>query len=254
MVAPLASVTTALRVLKSFDANHREWGVSEMARHLGIGKSTAHRVLATMVEERILAQDPESGRYRLGLAIFDLGGAIATRYDLHEAVLAPMSELRQRSGQTIQVAVLDGREVVYVERLDAPDTTRTFLALGRRHHAHCTATGKVLLAYLPEKELVRLLKGWEFAVQTPHTITDADRLRTVLKTVRDRGFAENWHESRLGVVSIGAPVHSRDGRVVAALSLAGPEERIAPYRREFALATMETAAVASRRLGFRGAA
>jgi IclR family transcriptional regulator, KDG regulon repressor len=253
VVAPLSSVTNALRVLKSYDANHREWGVSEMARHIGVGKSTAHRLLATMTEERILEQDAETGRYRLGLAVFDLVGAVSTRYDLHEAVLAPMTELRQRSGETVQVAVLDGREVVYIERLDGPNTMRMFMEIGRRNSAHCTATGKVLLAYLPEKQLDLALKGWTLAGVTPHTITDMKKFRVALKTVREQGYAENWGESEPGVVSIGAPIFARDGHVVAALSVAGSTDRIEPYRREFTHATIETAAKASRRLGFRGA-
>lgn len=253
MVAPLTSVTNALRVLKSFDAHHREWGVSDMARHLNLGKSTAHRLLATMAEERILEQDQSSGKYRLGLAVFDLVGAVSSRYDLHEAVMTPMSELRQRSGETVQVAVLDGREVVYIERLDSPNTLRMFLEIGRRNHAHSTATGKVLLAFLPEKDLERTLSGWVLPALTQHTITDLKKLRSALRAVREQGFSENWNESEIGVVSIGAPIHARDGHVVAALSIAGPLERIEPYRREFAHATKETAAKASRRLGYRGA-
>ncbi len=251
VVAPLSSVTNALRVLKSYDVHHREWGVSELARHLDIGKSTAHRLLATMTEERILEQDAETGRYRLGIAIVDLAGAVATQYDLHEAVLTPMTELRQRSGETVQVAVLDGREVVYVERLDSPNTLRTFLEVGRRNHAHCTATGKALLSCLPERVLEKTLNGWVLAPVTPHTIINIKQFRLVLKDARENGYAENWHESEVGVVSIGAPIHARDGHVVAALSIAGPSERIEPYRREFAHATMETAAKASRRLGYR---
>ncbi len=254
MVAPLSSVANSMRVLKAFDAHHREWGVTDLARHLKLGKSTAHRLLATMAEERVLEQDVETGKYRLGLAVFDLAGAVSLRYDLHEAVLTPLSELRQRSGETVQVAVLDGREVVYIERLDSPNTLRMFLEVGRRNHAHCTSTGKVLLASLPEKVLDRTLNGWELAKITPHTICDVKALRAELRQVRDQGFGENWSESEIGVVSIGAPIHARDGHVVAALSLAGPKERIEPYRREYAHATMETAAKASRRLGYRGAA
>jgi IclR family transcriptional regulator, KDG regulon repressor len=253
MVAPLASVANALRVLKAFDSHHREWGVTDLARHLTISKSTAHRLLATMVSERVLEQDPESGRYRLGLAIFDLVGAVAKRYDLHEAVLTPMSELRKLSGETVQVAVLDGREVVYIERLDSPDTLRRFMEIGRRNHAHSTATGKVLLAYLPELTLTRTMKGWSLHPLTTRTIVDLDELRRELQHVKVQGFAENWHESEVGMVSIGAPVRGADGTVVAALSIAGPVERIEPKRREFTLATVETAARASRRLGHKGA-
>ena len=105
--------------MKAFTPTEREWGVTDLARRLGIAKSTAHRLLATLTDEGLLEQDPSTGRYRLGLVVFDLAAA-AQSVDLHEAVLSPMTELRNRTGETVQVAVLDGREVVYVERLDSP--------------------------------------------------------------------------------------------------------------------------------------
>ena len=148
--ATLGSVANAARVLKSFTPTDREWGVSDLARHLDIAKSTAHRLLATLTDEGLLEQDPATGRYRFGLAVFDLAAA-AQSVDLHEAVMAPMTELRNRTGETVQVAVLDGREVVYVERLDSPNTLRLFLEVGRRNSAHTTGCGKALLAFAPAR-------------------------------------------------------------------------------------------------------
>ncbi len=248
----LSSVATAMRVLRSFTAAHREWGVSDLSRHLGIGKSTAHRLLATMVEERVLEQDGRSGRYRLGLAVLDLAAAVPTQFGLHEAVMSPMSDLRNHSGETTHVAVLDGRQVVYVERLDSPHTLRMFLEIGRRNHAHSTGTGKVLLAYLPPGRLEALLAGWELARLTPHTITDHRTLRNELEMIRSRGWAENRHESELGVVSFGAPLRSATGEVIAALSVAGPTDRMDLNAPTMVQALLETAGLVSRRLGWGG--
>jgi DNA-binding IclR family transcriptional regulator len=251
MVAPLTSVTNALRVLKSFTSTEREWGVTELARHLGVSKSSTHRLLATMLEERVLEQNPETGRYRLGLAVIELAEAVPTRYDLHEALLTPMSELRARTGETVQVAVLDGREVVFIERLDSHETLKLFREVGRRHHAHCTSTGKTLLAFLPATVLARTLRGWTLPPITPRTITSLPTLRAELRAVRERGYAENREESETGVVSIAAPVHGRDGRVLAALSVVGPTERIDARHLQIVHATIESAALISRRLGHR---
>lgn len=251
MVAQLRSVTSAMRVLKAFDAQHREWGVSALAKQLSMSTSVVHRILSTMVEERVLEQDAETGRYRLGLSVFDLVGAVPMRYDLHEAVLKPMADLRSGTGETVHVAVLDHREVVYIERLDGPNTMRMFLERGQRSHAHATATGKVLLAFLAAAERERIFDGWELVPVTPHTCTDPVRLRSELRAVRDRGYSENWHESEVGVISIGAPIRRGDGRVIAALSIAGPVERIEPLHQQFVEATVHTAAVCSRRLGLR---
>jgi IclR family transcriptional regulator, KDG regulon repressor len=248
MAAPLSSVTNAVRILKSFNAIDREWGVTDMARHLGLSKSSTHRLLSTMAYEELLGQDPESGKYYLGLALVDLAASVPAQQLLHEAVLAPMNELRNRSGETVHVAVLSQRKVVYVERLDSPNTMKMFLARGRCIHAHATSTGKVLLAYLPARLLERTLTGWELEAVTPHTITDMEVLRAELVTIRARGYAENRHEAEVGVVGAAAPIRNRAGTVVAALGIAGPAEHIDPHRLQFAQVTMRAAALASARL------
>lgn len=250
----LTSVSNAVRVLKSFTTTQREWGVSDLARSLGLGKSTVHRLMATLCEEGMLEQDPMTGRYRLGLVAFDLAAAVPRRYDLHEAVLSPLTELRNRTGETVQVAVLDGREVVYIERLDSPHTLRMFLEVGRRNSAHSTATGKVLLAHLPQARLDHLLRGWRLTTVTEHSITDHEALRRALRDVRRQGYAENRNESEVGVISYAAPIRDATGSVVAAVSVAGPAERLGDLALPMVQAVMETGAQASRRMGHRAVA
>jgi len=249
--ATLGSVANAARVMKAFTTGQREWGVTDLARRLGIAKSTAHRLLATLTDEGLLEQDPLTGRYRLGLIIFDLAAA-AQSVDLHEAVLSPMTELRNRTGETVQVAVLDGREVVYVERLDSPHTLRLFLEIGRRNSAHSTGCGKALLASLPPDQLDRTLRNWRLAAKTTYTITDLNVLRKDLNEARRRGYAVNRRESEVGVISVAAPIRDATGRSAAAISVAGPIDRLEPDELRVAQATMETAALISRRLGYRG--
>jgi DNA-binding IclR family transcriptional regulator len=247
----LSSVRNAARLLMQFSAKDREFGVSDLARRLGLGKSTVHRLLVTLASEHLVEQDPDTGRYRLGLAVYDLGAAVATGLDLHEAVMPSMEQLRAATGETVQVAVLDGREVVYIERLDSPNTLRLFLEVGRRNWAHCTGTGKLLLAYLSPDELDALLEGWELPRITEHTITDPERLREELKEIRSRGYAQNREESEIGVVSLSGPIRDATGRIRAALSVAGPTPRMDPLLDRIILAIQEMAAEASRRLGWK---
>ena len=244
----LSSVGNAARMLKQFSSSRRDLGVTELATRLGLGKSTVHRLLATLVEERFVEQDLQTGRYRLGLAAFELGAAASSPTDLHQAVLMPMSVLRIRTGETVQTAVLDGRQVVYVERLESPNTLRLFLEVGTRNDAHSTGTGKCLLAYLDNTQLDRLLHGWDLPAKTPHTITDPQRLRQALKEIRARGWADNRHESEVGVISVAAPVRDGAKRVVAALSVAGPAERMEERLPLITQAVVEAAATASRRV------
>jgi len=250
----LDSVRNAARLLKQFSYRERELGVSELARRLGLGKSTAHRLVATLAAEHLLEQNRETGKYRLGLAIYDLGASVSAHFALHEAALPSMAHLRNTTGETVHLAVLDGREVVYIDRLDSPDSVRMFLEVGRRNWAHCTATGKVLLAHVPEDRLDRLLAGWELKDRTPYTITDHHLLRDELREVRRTGWAQNRRESVVGSLSVGAPVRNAMGDVVAAMSVAGPARRMDPAMDRITMELLEAAAAASRRMGHRKAA
>ena len=149
----LSSVRNAARLLKEFGGPDRELGVTELSRRLGIGKSTAHRLLNTLAEERLLEQDPDTGLYRLALTMHELGASVQAATDLHTAASPVLDQLRNMTKETIQVAVLDGRHVVYIERRESPQTIRLFGRVGHRNHAYCTSTGKVLLAFLPPAEL-----------------------------------------------------------------------------------------------------
>lgn len=248
----LSSVRNAARLLKAFTASTSTWGVSDLARHLDLSKSTVHRILSTLADEGMLEQDAESGRYRLGLAMFDLAAAVPTQRDLHEAALSPMTDLRNRTGETVQVGVLDGRQVVYVERLDSPNTLRFFVELGRRNDAHCTGSGKALLAFTSPEHRDRILKDWRLEARTEQTITKMSLLRKELETIRRTGYAENRHESEVGVVSIAAPIRDSSGTTIAAVSVAGPAERMDPDNSRISEAVTSTAGLISRRLGYRG--
>lgn len=246
----LSSVANAARVLKSFSPQQPTVGVTELAERLELSTSTVHRLLSTLADEGVLEQDAESGRYRFGLSVLDMAAAMPTQRPLHEAVLVSMTELRSRTGETVQVGVLDGRQVVYVERLDSPNTLRVFTELGRRADAHCNSSGKALLAFLPSAERDRLLSGWVLPARTEHTITSVAELRRHLQVIRRRGYAENREESEPGVVSVAAPIRDGTGRAVASLSLAGPSERMDQNRRAYADAVMALARTVSTQMGW----
>ncbi len=244
----LTSVRNAARLLKEFSRTDRELGVSELARRLDLATSTVHRLLATLTAEKLLERAP--GGYRLGLALFDLGASVASHLDLHEAAMPVMATLRHSTGETVQLAVLDGLESVYIDRLESPHTVRIFSRVGTRLPATTTSTGKVLLAALPRDELDARLRAWTPRRITPFTIVDEGTLRTRLRAIGEQGWAENREESRVGVMSIGAPVRGSDGEVLAALSVAAPTDRSGPAQhRRTRRAVVEAAAVISRRLG-----
>lgn len=249
--ATVHSVRHALRLLCAFDTAESELGVSELARRLGLSKSTVHRLLATLRDEGFVEQNPATARYGLGLRLLELGTQAANRLQLHESATAFLEDLHAKTGETAHVAVRDGRDVIYVQRREGPRTLRLFDVVGRRNHAHCTSTGKVLLAALSARQLSAVLDGVELETHTEHTITDLEQLRAELDWVRQRGYALNINETERGVASVAAPIRGADARVVAAISVAGPAERFrgAPAR-ELAAATIEAARGISERLGY----
>lgn len=250
--AGLSSVRNAARLLCAFTPTDRDLGVSELASRLGLGKSSVHRLLSTLALEGLIERDAASGRYRLGLKLYELGSIVGDHLDLHEVVAGPIDELRNRTGETVHVAILDGPEVVYIARRESPHTLRLFGRVGHRNHAHCTSTGKLLLAFLPPAELATVLDGFTLPAHTRRTITDRGKLDSELDAIRRRGWADNIEESELGVHSVAAPIREASGRVVAAISVAAPAARFTPDgMRQVAVDTVRTADAISERLGWR---
>lgn len=249
----LSSVRAAAQVLSALGAGDtEELGVSELARRLGMSKSAVHRLLRTLASERLVNQNALTGRYQLGIKLFELGTRVPIHGELHEAVAAHIDELRTRTGETVQVGVLDGIEVVYVERRESLRTLRTMVEFGHRNLAHCTGCGKVVLAWLPEPELDRILGPGILPARTERSITDRERLKADLAEVRRRGYAENLCEGEWGMASVAAPIRNLEGREIAGISVAAPIERMAPdVRGRHAAAVIDTAQRISERLGYR---
>jgi len=249
--ATLSTVRNAARLLKAFLTREEELGVAELSRRLGLGKSTVHRLLTTLLDEGMVEQDRGTGRYRLGIVMFELGEAVRLRMDLHGAAGAVLVRLREQTGESVQVGVPDGDDVVYLERLDSAHSLRLFGDPGRRVPLYCTSSGKVLLAFREEPERVAYLARVQLTPLTRHTIVDPSRLRDELSTVRTRGWAEAINERQVGVASLAAPVRDPSGEVVAAISVNAPVTRFRGVpRRRLAQTVMDAGEAVSRRLGW----
>jgi DNA-binding IclR family transcriptional regulator len=247
---PLQTVTNAARLLKAFLTREESLGVSELARRLGLGKSAVHRLLVTLCAEGLVEQVPRDGGYRLGLVMFELGEAVRVHMDLHAAAGPVLAHLREQTGESAQVGMLDGDEVVYVDRLESSHSLRLFTETGRRVPVHCTSSGKVLMAFASEARRETFLAG-RLAQLTPYTLTEPDRLRDELATVRARGWAEAVNEREIGVASLAAPVRDASGAVVAAISIGAPITRFrAMPRKGLSRIVAEAGEAVSRRLGW----
>ncbi len=247
----LNSVATAARMLREFGKGDTQLGVSQLARRTGVGKSTAHRVVWTLVSEGLLEKVADTGLFRLTATMRNLGVSAETALSLHQAATSPLDHLRSVTEGTLHVAILDGTDVLYVERRESPTALQVFSRVGGRNSAHSTSTGKVLMAFLPQEEQIRLVDTMRLTRKTPHTITSRTQFLEELNRIRHQGFAENRFESELGMVSVAAPIRDRTGRVVAALSIACTVTDSRSDPRHLVPALLESASRISYNLGFK---
>jgi DNA-binding IclR family transcriptional regulator len=249
----LSTVRNAARVLKAFLSKDDELGVSELARRVGLGKSSVHRLLTTLRAEGLVEQDSQTGRYRLGIVMFELGELVRIRMDLGTAAWPALAALRDRTGEAAQVSIADGVDVVYLERLEGTTVPLLVTDQERRAPMYCTAAGKVLLAFRPDPEVASYLSTTRLTALTRHTITDPVQLRDQLAVVRSRGWAESVNEQELGLASLASVIRDAGGRSVATIGVSAPVNRFQTLvRRHLEAIVTEAAATVSRRLGWTG--
>lgn len=238
-----------LKILATGAAERRLADFSEAGLH----KSTAFRLLEALRRHRLVAADETTGRYRLGLGLFELGMAAVSRLDVGQFAPPFLEALARETGETASLGIFENPEVVHILRVESVNPLRLPALAGRRSPAYCTGIGKAILAHLESDQLDRYLKEVALKPRTPRTITDRDQLRADLKRVRSRGYSLDDEEIFSGLRCVAAPVFGLDGRVVAGVSVAGPSNRMPrDSLPRFSSRVVTVAAEISRRLGFQG--
>ncbi len=246
----LSSVTTAIHLMKIFSEEEPELGISELAKRLGIAKSTVHRLASALLDEGLIEQNHDTGRYRLGIGLFSLGSQVRTRLDVSAEAKPVLNEMRAKLGENARLAILSRRDVVFIHDFESADSVRLRSITGQQRPAHATAEGLCLLAGLRGTALDGYLAE-PLQPRTPNTITSPEDLHERIRRVRRMGYATEDEECDLGTRCIAAPVHGADGRIVAAIGLAGPRLRL--KKRDFPAIADQVMAVArklSERLGY----
>jgi IclR family pca regulon transcriptional regulator len=218
------SLERGLAILSSFRSSRPLVGVSDLSREVGLSRSTTHRYVATLAALGYLQQDAATRKYRLGPRVLDLGFSAINSMELRHISAPHLRDLSEATGLTVNMAVLDGDEIVYIERCQSsragPRDIELNLHIGARLPAYCTSMGKVLLAFLSPEERKAALASVRLARRGPNTITSKSELMKELDRVRERGLAVNNEELAYGLRSIAAPVRSQTGEVVAAINIA----------------------------------
>ena len=247
----LSSVTSALLVLKVFSEDEAEIGISSLAKRLGLAKSTVHRLAVTLASEGFLEQNPDNGRYRLGLSLFALGALVRQRMDVSNQARPLLGALRDSTQEAVHLAILAQTSIMVLYNLETSQAIGIRSYIGTRKPAFCTSEGRALLAFGPP-EMVETVINEGLVARTPKTNTDPDMLRKTLDEVRQLGHAIDDEESEVGMRGIAAPIRDISGRVIAAVGLAGPIQRLTKKDlRGFAPQVIGTADAISLRLGYR---
>ncbi len=222
---PIESVDNALKLLLLF-GERPQIRLSEATRYLGVASSTAHRLLAMLTYRGFVRQDPVSKAYLPGPALTGVAFAIFSRLDIQRSAAATMRDLSEELRETIHIGMLDGADVRFVAAVEGPPAVRVASRLGRTMPAHCTSTGKVMLAALPEAELRQLFPHEKLERITAHSIGSRTELQAELSRIRERGYAVNREESEDGVASVAVSIPTRAPGLRLALNAAAPHNRL----------------------------
>jgi DNA-binding IclR family transcriptional regulator len=248
--APVGVVTKVLRILETLHEAPAGLQLKDVAQQTAINKSTAYRFLAHLEHEGYVFRDA-SGAYAIGVRLARLALGTSYQTTLRKISRPILQHLWRATGETVNLAVMDGREVLYLDVMESSHTFRLVSQIGIRRPVYCTALGKVMLAFIPEEEQQYFFQGMSFERFTPHTLKNTAQLRKEFVAIRQRGYSIDNEEAYLGSRCIGAPIFEASGKIAAAISVSGPTTRVTREKvSTFAAAARSAAMAVSRSLGY----
>jgi IclR family transcriptional regulator, acetate operon repressor len=228
--AGVQSLTRALDLLEVVAVSDRGIGLTELAKATELAPSTAHRLLKSLQQRRFVHHDAERSLWFIGVQAFSIGAAFLRTRNVVAAARPVMRWLMETSGESVNLAVLDEAEAVYLAQIECQAMMRALARPGGRAPLHCSGVGKALLAALPQAQLAPLVARIPFTRYTEHTIADGAKLRAALVEARAQGYAVDNEEFALGLRCVAAPITDEHGEAIAAISCSGPSARITDAR------------------------
>lgn len=220
------AVERALILLRYITDNEDGLGIREASRNFGYNPATVQKLVTALKSQGYVVQDEITGRYHLGPEAVQLGLIALSRLDVRRAARPYLETLSRDSGETVFLAIARGNGVVYVDKVVSVQPIRMDAPVGADRPYNCTAVGKVLLAGMTSEEIEALYDGGAFEKRTENSILDADTMHGEVEKVRERGWARDREEFDYGAGCVAAPIYDHEGRIVAALTVSGPSERI----------------------------
>ncbi len=246
----IQSLDRALCILDLFDEYACELKITEISSQMELHKSTVHSLLKTLKEHHYVDQNPENGKYKLGLKLLERGNLVLQNIDIRALARRHLEEVSKKTGQTLHLVIPDGKEGVYIDKVEGAKAVIRYSRIGRRVPLHSSAVGKAMAAFKDPKELRAVLKGYVYTVQTPKTITDEESFLQELQRVRDGGYAVDNQENEPGVQCFAAPIRDHSGQVRAAISISMLSVRVTDQETEQYITMLKQAAAEiSKQLG-----
>jgi IclR family transcriptional regulator, KDG regulon repressor len=222
----IKSIDKALNLLEFLSKNRNEIGIAEISEKMNMGLSTVHRILNTLKYRGYILQNQKTAKYRLGMKLFELGCEVRGTKNLIKTIRPYLRKLSKITNETANLAILEDKEVIYLDTIESSETLRTEIIQGSRTPAHCTALGKTLLAFLDDYDFEQLYgSNGNIISITPQSISSLEDLKKELKKVKEQGYALDREESMIGINCIGVPIFNKDREAIAAISITGPASR-----------------------------
>jgi IclR family KDG regulon transcriptional repressor len=240
-----------VQILDCFGPERTELRLFDIAAATRLHKSTLYRLLEAMRSHRLIGFDERTGSYHLAMKLFEMGSLAVKRLALDQHAHPILDRLADVSGETAHLCVLDGADVVYIAKVECTRTLRIPSAVGQRNPAYCTGVGKAILAHLAPEQFAEYIAGTSLRAFTKKTLTSAAELKANLRQIVAQGYAIDDQEREEGVRCVAAPVRDHSGRVIAAISIAGPTMRVTKEKvAELAAHVMRAANEISAKLGY----
>lgn len=220
------TVERALDILEAFVDSKEALGITELSRRVKLNKSTTYRIVQALRARNYIHQDHQTNKYGLGYRTLRLASSFLNQNKLREIARTYLEELSRKTLQTVQLAILEGDKVVYIDQVEGTDIFQVRLRIGDRGPLHCTAAGKSILAFLAEGEVEKIFEKSKLLPLTNKTITSMNRLKEELRKIRRIGFSFSDQEYDKDLRAIGAPIIGNGSRVIGALALVAPYNRI----------------------------
>jgi DNA-binding IclR family transcriptional regulator len=250
-MSPVTSIDRALTILEVLSQSGKGLTNSEVSRKLKLPKSTTSYILRTFRQRGYLYKEDKSGKYRLSAKLFSVSSQALRSLELHDVVHPVLQELVEKTGVAGHLAILDGNEAVYIEKVERPGFIKMNTWVGQRLDVHCTAVGKALIAHMPRVTVERIIREKGLPKHTPKTIISPNQLFSELERVRVAGYAVDDCENSVGVICVAAPILDMDENVKGTVSLTGTESQVRPDKLEsYGKLIKQAAKGISRQLGY----